>query len=243
MQDEGFDREAIERRAEEVLAEVPSYVWDGESIPVPVEDIVDTVFGLRVCDVEDMTAAPGCPALEEGQSLSGLLLSSRGEIWVNAEEARQWPPRRRFTIGHELGHWVMHRTGQQALFCRRATVDPQAEGPGLRRSPEVGEGQGREGPGLRRSPEAGAEGKPDAGRGAGASRVPPARRASRPAADTRPPLPITEEEANMFAAALLMPGRLIRRHYRDCAGEFTEMCRRFDSSGAAMGRRLHQAIT
>ena len=34
-----------------------------------------------------------------------------------------WPPRRRFTIGHELAHWVMHRTGQQALFCRRTTVD------------------------------------------------------------------------------------------------------------------------
>jgi len=38
---------------------------------------------------------------------------------VNAEEARRWPSRRRFTIGHELGHWVMHRRpGQQSLFCR-----------------------------------------------------------------------------------------------------------------------------
>lgn len=51
-----------------------------------------------------MGTAPGAPALAHGQSLSGLLLPVRGEIWVNAEEARQWPPRRRFTIGHELGH-------------------------------------------------------------------------------------------------------------------------------------------
>ena len=61
-------------------------------------------------------------------------------------------------------------------------------------------------------------------------------------ADTRPPLPVTEEEANMFAAALLMPAELMRRHYTECGGEFDEMCRRFGSSGAAMGRRLHQTV-
>jgi IrrE N-terminal-like domain len=120
----------VEERAERVLASAPAYVWDGERLPVPIEDIVDSVYGLLVRDVEDMRAAPGAPPLAEGQSLSGLLFPSRGEIWVNAEEARQWPPRRRFTIGHELGHWVMHRTGQQALFCRRTSVDEQATPPG-----------------------------------------------------------------------------------------------------------------
>jgi len=119
----------VEERAEDVLARAPEYVWDGERLPVPVEDIVDSVYGLFVRDVEDMGTAPGAPPLAEGQSLSGLLLPARGEIWVNADEARRWPPRRRFTIGHELGHWVMHRTGQQALFCRRTSVDEQAAPP------------------------------------------------------------------------------------------------------------------
>src|SRR3954471_22560255 len=119
----------VEERAEAVLAALPGYVWDGDRLPVPVEDIADTGFGLLVRDVEDMGAAPGAPALLDGQSLSGLLLPARGEIWVNAAEARQWPPRRRFTIGHELGHWVMHRTGQEALFCRRTSVDEQAAPP------------------------------------------------------------------------------------------------------------------
>jgi hypothetical protein len=95
--------------AERVLDAAPGYVWDGERLPVPVEDIADSVFGLLVRDVKDMATAPGAPALQDGQALSGLLLPGRGEIWVNADEARQWPPRRRFTIGHELGHWVMHR--------------------------------------------------------------------------------------------------------------------------------------
>ncbi len=119
----------VEERAEQVLAAAPGYIWDGERLPVPVEDLVDSVYGLLVRDVEDMGAAPGAPPLAEGQALSGLLLPARGEIWVNAEEARLWPPRRRFTIGHELGHWVMHRTGQQALFCRRTSVDEKAVPP------------------------------------------------------------------------------------------------------------------
>jgi hypothetical protein len=119
----------VEDRAEQVLAAAPTYIWDGERLPVPIDDIVDSVYGLLVRDVEDMSAAPGAPPLAEGQALSGLLLPARGEIWVNADEARLWPPRRRFTIAHELGHWVMHRTGQQGLFCRRTSVDEKVAPP------------------------------------------------------------------------------------------------------------------
>lgn len=115
--------EEIEERADGILAKIPEYLWDGARLPVPVEDIADSVFGLLVRDVEDMSAAPGAPKVQGGQSLSGLLLPARGEIWVNAYEARLWPARRRFTIGHEVGHWVLHRKpGQQALFCRHTSV-------------------------------------------------------------------------------------------------------------------------
>ena len=115
--------DVVEERAARVLERVPAWLWDGETLPVPVEDIADSVFGLLVRDVADMGAAPGAPELRPGQELSGLLLATRGEIWVNALEARTWPTRRRFTIGHELGHWEMHRDGQTALFCRSTTVD------------------------------------------------------------------------------------------------------------------------
>lgn len=185
---EDADLERIERRAGEVLAAVPDWVWDGETLPVPIEEIADTCAGLLVRDIDDMTAAPGCPELGPGQSLSGLLLPSVGEIWVNAEEAKQWPPRRRFTIGHELGHWYLHQQGQTALFCRHGQVD--------------GEDEGAE----------------------------------------RPPLPTIEEEANYFAAALLMPAEMVRREYARTEGDFEELCRRFSSSGAAMGRRLRRTI-
>lgn len=190
----GIDVERIEERAEELLDRVPGWLWDGERIPVPVEDIADSCCGLLVRDVEEMEAAPGCPPLGEGQALSGLLLPTRGEIWVNAAEAREWPTRRRFTIGHELGHWFLHQDAQTSLFCRHGAVDaPDGE-------------------------------------------------AAKPAAAERPPLDPIEEEANYFAAALLMPARLIRREYARPDRTFESMCESFRSSGAAMGRRLHQVI-
>lgn len=116
----------LEARADALLAEVPEWIWDGESLPVPIEEIADTHVGLLIRDVEDMSAAPGAPKLAEDQSISGLLLADRGEIWVNADEATRWPPRRRFTIGHELGHWQLHRTADRGdLFCRRTEVDEE----------------------------------------------------------------------------------------------------------------------
>ncbi len=119
------EQERIERRAAQVLAEVPDYVWDGSSLPVPVEAIADSCFHLLIRDVEphDMEQAPDCPPLAEGTSLSGLFLPREREIWVNAAEGREWPPRRRFSIGHELGHCVLHEDGQRSLFCRHGTID------------------------------------------------------------------------------------------------------------------------
>ena len=86
--------EEIERRAEAVLAAVPPWIWDGERLPVPVDDIADSCFGLLVREVDELAAAPGVPPLGTDQALSGLLLTDRGEIWVNADEAERWPARR-----------------------------------------------------------------------------------------------------------------------------------------------------
>jgi hypothetical protein len=179
--------EGIEQRAELFLAGVPSYIWDGLSLPVPVEDIADSYLGLLVRDVEDLATAPGAPELSAGQALSGLLLPDRGEIWVNAHEAEEWPPRRRFTIAHELGHWQLHRHGGHGVYCRSSAVDSDD-------------------------------------------------------ADDSTSLAGPEEEANAFAAALLMPAALIREQYATCGKDFARLCETFASSGAAMGRRLHAVI-
>jgi len=180
--------EAIERLAEEFLAQVSAYVWNGATLPVPIEEIADTHVGLLVRDVEDLCTAPGAPELSQGQALSGLLLPARGEIWVNAEESRQWPARRRFTIAHELGHWRLHRgVAEHAVFCRSGSIASEDT-------------------------------------------------------EARTQIPVTEDEANVFAAAVLMPARLIQEQYVRCERDFFRLCDTFGASGAAMGRRLHAVI-
>lgn len=176
--------EEIEQRVDRVLATVPEWIWDGETLPVPVEHIADSHFGLLVRDADDVGLAPGAPELGRGEALSGLLLADRGEVWVSAGEARAWPPRRRFTIGHELGHWCLHRRGREHVYCRDSVVD--------------------------------SEGEP-------------------------PELPLPERQANAFAAALLMPPRLMRRRYA-LNRDFHDLCRTFDVSSKAMSRRLPAVI-
>ena len=184
--------EEVETIVERVLAAIPDYVWDGTTLPVPVEEIADSAFGLLVREAQDMASAPGAPHLEGGAALSGLLLPKAREIWVNADEAVRCPGRRRFTISHELGHWCMHRDEHVAtIYCRSTSIDE---------------------------------------------------------ANERPERPLPEQEADAFAAALLMPASLLREQYEICRADFPgqecfpELCRRFRSSKAAMGRRLHQVI-
>lgn len=126
MEPEELDIGLIEDQVQQILDSVPGHVWDGMTLPVPVNDIVNSVYGLRIRLVEDMSAAPGCPEIDG--TLSGLLLTGAGEIWVNAEEARRWDGRRRFTIGHELGHFVMHQVTRPRVYCRKAEID---EGEGI----------------------------------------------------------------------------------------------------------------
>ena len=54
--------EDVEERAEAVLAALPSYVWDGERLPVPVEDIADSGSGCS-CATSRTCTAPGAPLL------------------------------------------------------------------------------------------------------------------------------------------------------------------------------------
>lgn len=131
----------IESEVEEILAGVPRRVWDGRSLPVPVERIAREAYGLRVLlkSGEEMKEAVGCSA-DDPFDMSGLLLTGIGEIWINSWEAEQsWgSPRTRFTIGHELGHFVMHRTVPQGIYCRATPEDESASlAPVPRPIPEV----------------------------------------------------------------------------------------------------------
>jgi len=85
--------------------------------PVPVESIAEDLLGLHVGE------AP--------LTVSGLLLPARREVWLNADEARQSPARRRFTLAHEIGHWVCQvREGRGApIHCRLEPGGPPVADP------------------------------------------------------------------------------------------------------------------
>jgi Zn-dependent peptidase ImmA (M78 family) len=117
---------ATEAAVAEQLRHVPEWIWDGKSFPVPLADIVDSHYGLLVCEETDLARQIG---RSEGPHISGLLFPGRKEIWVDAGEAHRWPGRKRFTIAHEIGHWVLHcdmsGTGTEPVHCREEILDEE----------------------------------------------------------------------------------------------------------------------
>ena len=116
--------EATARKYEEprahALRERYLATFGGAEIPVPVESIAEDLLGLRI----EGSAEIDC---------SGMLVPTERRIVLNAAEApRDDPPLRRyrFTIAHELGHWVCHVFGHpepQPTYCRAVDLTESAD--------------------------------------------------------------------------------------------------------------------
>jgi Zn-dependent peptidase ImmA (M78 family) len=81
-------------------------------LPVPVEAIAEDLLGLYV---------------EEGEiDCSGLLIPSQRRIFLNAGEPQA---RQRFTLAHELGHWICQvlKGHSAVVYCRAADLAPDAD--------------------------------------------------------------------------------------------------------------------
>ena len=93
--------------------------YGGDGIPAPVESIAEDLLGLRI-EEDDLGEC------------SGMLIPSERLILVNASEAMSGdtPTRRhRFTIAHELGHWVCHAHGAESAptYCRSQDVSQDTD--------------------------------------------------------------------------------------------------------------------
>jgi hypothetical protein len=98
--------------------------------PVPVERIAESHLGLLIEEIDDIRSLPNAPT-DQG-ALSGVLDAEARTIWLDRAEARRSRGRRRFTIAHECGHWVLHVMGSGLLVCREEEVVSAADH-GLRR--------------------------------------------------------------------------------------------------------------
>lgn len=117
------DPRAHELRAEYLAA------FSGEEVPVPVESIAEDLLGLRI-EERDLGEC------------SGMLIPSQRLIVVNAAEATNGdvPTRRhRFTIAHELGHWICQclEGSSKPVYCRAEDVGVDAEARALEREANI----------------------------------------------------------------------------------------------------------
>ncbi len=105
--------------ATQILAEYDSCFGPTSAPPVDVEDVARSLLVLWIDEADDLRNVPGAPA-DMGR-LSGLLIPHELTIWIDSTEAARSPARRRFTIAHEIGHFVLHAGRSQAspmIHCR-----------------------------------------------------------------------------------------------------------------------------
>lgn len=95
----------IGRRAREFLSQYhPTF-----EPPIPIEEIIDVKMGLDIVPF---------PNLWRDFGLSGYLSPDRKAIFVDEFQADQYEEKYRFTLAHELGHYVLHESCYKNLPFR-----------------------------------------------------------------------------------------------------------------------------
>jgi Zn-dependent peptidase ImmA (M78 family) len=114
----GYDDE----RAHALRAEYHA-VFGGEELPVPVESIAEDLHALAV-------------EVDNALPVSGMLLPLERRIIVRGDEPE---PRRRFTIAHELGHWICQclEGTAQPVYCRAEEIGVDAQAKALEREANI----------------------------------------------------------------------------------------------------------
>ncbi len=120
--------------AQQLLAEYDKDYGVGEIPPVPVADIAESLLMLDIVEEDEIRSLPGAPA--DAGPLSGLLTTADRTIWVDRREAARSPERKRFTIAHEIGHWILHaKRGEVPAFQKACAPGDIKEG-GVSTNPE-----------------------------------------------------------------------------------------------------------
>jgi|SRR5665647_967015 len=92
-----MNRKRIEDLTAQILAK-----FDTNELPVPIRKIAEQ-SGIKI------------HSYDLGENISGVLVikNDQGTIGINPTEQSV---RQRFTIAHELGHYVLHRNSNESIF-------------------------------------------------------------------------------------------------------------------------------
>ena len=100
--------EEINRRADEFLKEHER----GSTLPVDIEAIAEFDLGLDIFPF---------PGLQETFDLEGFISGNLTMIYVDEFIYYQRPTRYRFTVAHEVGHYVIHSNLMAAIHPQSAS--------------------------------------------------------------------------------------------------------------------------
>ena len=109
----------IERNAQALLEAYFQKLRKPIQVPVPAEDILELHLGLSL-DFDDLQAVLNIP------DVLGALWADKREVFIDQSleptEHPEMEGRYHFSVGHEIGHWRLHRqyltnaAGQVAMF-------------------------------------------------------------------------------------------------------------------------------
>ena len=119
--------DAIERDANDLLREYSLACGVPVAAPIPVEHLLEFHLGLSL-DFDNLHERLAIPLTGDEPDVLGALWVDSREVFVDQSldpEDRPWlEGRYRYTLGHEVGHWQLHRDqlgvspGQGSLFSR-----------------------------------------------------------------------------------------------------------------------------
>jgi Zn-dependent peptidase ImmA (M78 family) len=85
----------IGRKAQEFL----SQYYPSLELPIPIEHIIDVDLGINIFPF---------PRLYKDYGQNGFLSRDRATIYVDEIQSEEFPEKYRFTLAHELGHYLLH---------------------------------------------------------------------------------------------------------------------------------------
>ncbi len=114
-------RRESDPRAEALLARFDATFRNARPAdgPVPVDRVASDLLGLFVIESDEI-------------EVSGLLVPATRYVYLNAQEARVSEGRRRFTLAHEIGHWVCQcdegrSTTPEPILCRESDISARVD--------------------------------------------------------------------------------------------------------------------